>query len=804
MRAVSLFASLFVIALTACSGAASTPPHGQVALSTPGTTSNGVAPMTITIAIPASSSSAATRAPKYVSSGTKYVSVFFAPVGTGFSSEPSVPAPCGATSCAITVNVPTGMERFQVDLYDGSGNVLSVGEFVFDVLPAVSNNAQFIFRGFISKIALTPANQGQSLTIVPGRATTIPLLVTFYDKSGAQIIGATWNQVLLTLSVASPGLTLSQPFLDGSLLQAGAGGSFPTPIIDLRYDGSPLPPGTNNLTFGTSTLATQATLVAPTFTFAGTPPGVNTTALLGVQLFQQQPNTTYYAFVPSGATAITGVIPSLQLPVSVSAAETQDGSFSLAASGGIGVFQARRVAAAMGATVAPPRHRVFRDAEPPDAPIMHALRARALAPNASRVRRSASSFTPPTTVGQQQAFWVAQFAIENSSTSTYKSVIYTLGAITSHGWIWIDNAFGTNSAPLANAAAIGANFEDAWNEDTADFGSPTYGTTSPLAGAFDYGTCDANGNSDGGAAMFPVSDEPKINVLITDPTVDFGSGLGGYFSSNNYLPQSAVNCNGAGTKSNEAPVIYVGWFGASDELTNFNHEGIAHEFQHLINYVQHAILRDGDGEYSFVNEGLSQLAQDLSQNGLSDQTLSNAQEYLAAPQNYSLTSFSGYQNGTYAADNTGAYGNSYLFVRYLVDRFGIGVLAKLNQSSLGGLSNIQAATGLAPAQILSDYATALAVSNTGTVSGTDRVHSYQSLNLRGENADGPGGAYQTILSGPAAISLQSGTTTTVGPNFPGAFWFFTMGSNQVGTNGTTVKVIDESGVESLAPALGAK
>ncbi len=756
--------------------------------------------MTITVPLTGTPTSASQRAPRYVSPGTQYIIVFSAPVGQPLPSGPFQPTTCSPTACSVTIVVPAGLTHFQVGLYDANHLVVSIADFLYDVLPGVANGGTFLLRGYIQLVTFTPVNGSGDLTLNPGVAKRVPLAVALKDSSGAQIIGSTWNGLRVAVNPTTPGITLSSTFMSGLLFEPEKTGLAPA-IVDLVYDGRPLPGGTTSVSIGL--VNSSLGITAPTFTFSGSPT-ITASASSGIQPFQQN-GTSYFGFVGPATQTAYGVVSSLAQPATVATANAPSGQFTVQVNGGIATFSEQRGPLTRVASNTVSGSLLgLRDRQPPNEPDVVALRAssRARHPAASH-RRGTSSFVPPTQVGEVRSFWVEKFNI-NGSQGTYNNIPFTLGAITQHGWIYFDNTFASGSSPIQYAAQIGQNFDQAWTLDAQTFASPAYGSTAPIVGSFDYSTCDANGTPDNGSATFPVADQSRTVVLIVNPA-NFGAGVGGFFTTTNFYPQAIANCflPLGQVRSNEVPLIHVGWFGGgANELANFNVESLAHEFQHLINFVQHSIVRDG-GEDAFVNEGLSQVAQDLLQSGLSSQTVSNGKVYLSSPSSYTLTSFSGYENGAYGSGCSGCYGEAYLFVRYLTDRFGVGVLSSLNQSSLAGLSNVRAATGVAPTQILTDFSSALAVSQTGITPATDVVHNYQSLNLRGNNAVGAGGAWTIALSGPAATALTSASPISLSGVYPGSFTFFTLSSAAIGS-GSSVKVVDLSGGESLAPLIGSK
>ena len=127
-----------------------------------------------------------------------------------------------------------------------------------------------------------------------------------------------------------------------------------------------------------------------------------------------------------------------------------------------------------------------------------------------------------------------------------------------------------------------------------------------------------------------------------------------------------------------------------------------HEFQHMISFNQHFLVRGNFPEDLWLNEGLSHYAEENGGRTFLPDTatfcryafgdLYNSAQYFTAPQNYFLVDTAGI--GGLA--NRGAY---WLFVRYLVDRVGptLGsadsVTRRLDGTALIGAANVTNATG---------------------------------------------------------------------------------------------------------------
>ena len=131
-----------------------------------------------------------------------------------------------------------------------------------------------------------------------------------------------------------------------------------------------------------------------------------------------------------------------------------------------------------------------------------------------------------------------------------------------------------------------------------------------------------------------------------------------------------------------------------------------HEFQHMINYGQHVLQRDGDAEDTWLDEGLSGLSEELGGRLVpDDRCLDND----CLTQFHSLNFVNAY---TYLAQQDSAYligprrpplpltqyGSSWLFVRWLADHFaedatlGTDLTRALVQTTRTGAANVVSAT----------------------------------------------------------------------------------------------------------------
>ncbi len=134
-----------------------------------------------------------------------------------------------------------------------------------------------------------------------------------------------------------------------------------------------------------------------------------------------------------------------------------------------------------------------------------------------------------------------------------------------------------------------------------------------------------------------------------------------------------------------------------------------HEFQHMISYNQHVLVRGGDSEDLWLNEGMSHLAEELAGEHLAGQG-----EDLLASQFVLANLFNGFEflddpGSTYmlfSAEGTGTLaerGGTWLFLRWLVDQFGDGVMRRLVETAVYGAENVENAVGEPFSRLVSEW-----------------------------------------------------------------------------------------------------
>ena len=201
---------------------------------------------------------------------------------------------------------------------------------------------------------------------------------------------------------------------------------------------------------------------------------------------------------------------------------------------------------------------------------------------------------------------------------------------------------------------------------------------------------------------------PTVNALVPAGQCGTSGFVSGFFLGMDLDPAFVAD-----PRSNRGEIFYslvadpTGVHSCAhtrDDVRRLAPVTFVHEFQHMISFNQHVLLRGGTGEAMWLNEGLSHFAEELggrsygtaapefSRYVMGDVT--NAYQFLAAPGAYFL-------EAPESAATLGDRGAAWLFVRYVVDRYaGDTTIAawsaftrRLLETSLTGAANAAAATG---------------------------------------------------------------------------------------------------------------
>ncbi|MCX7632994.1 MAG: hypothetical protein N2Z22_06665 [Turneriella sp.] len=176
----------------------------------------------------------------------------------------------------------------------------------------------------------------------------------------------------------------------------------------------------------------------------------------------------------------------------------------------------------------------------------------------------------------------------------------------------------------------------------------------------------------------------KTILLLLDIQDGYREGspgyVAGYFDPLNHYRDEVVNAFNKNYHSNHAELLYLDVVQAEPASTSFL-ATLAHEYQHLLHFSKFFRGEQAEPEPIWLDEGLSEIASDLT--GFGPQ-LSRV-NYFA---NALLASVSLLKNSdTFGLEN---YAMSYVYFRYLTDVYGQGVASAIfrnNQVGVAGLNN---------------------------------------------------------------------------------------------------------------------
>lgn len=304
---------------------------------------------------------------------------------------------------------------------------------------------------------------------------------------------------------------------------------------------------------------------------------------------------------------------------------------------------------------------------------------------------------------------VRQFRVfSDTARSGALTVTASLSYVGTNVLLYIDTLAAANGFTSAQLQAFGTLFDQTlYPIDTTAFGP----------------TSDVDQN---GHIIMLMS--PAVNRLTTASACATNGYVAGFFDEED-LSGSAADSNSnhgeifysvapdpSGTASCAHPVDDVGFSVPSTFL---------HELQHLISYSQHVVVHGGLPEQGWLDEGLSIAAEELgslyyeqkcpgtacrtnpaqlfpdSSQGFVADFLYDSYQYALLPDTASLTLH------TDADDGISWRGGDWLLVRWLGDQFGNSIFKKLDQSTLTGVPNIEAAAGQGFPDLFANFGLAL-------------------------------------------------------------------------------------------------
>ncbi len=299
----------------------------------------------------------------------------------------------------------------------------------------------------------------------------------------------------------------------------------------------------------------------------------------------------------------------------------------------------------------------------------------------------------PPVVGEVKSFKVCT----NLQCSGFATVSATARFVGQHAAVFIDNAAPQND-PLqpADAAELGTAFDTYhYPIDTTAFGRES--------------DLDQNG-----VVIILMTD--AVNDLTPDCT---NGRVVGYFFGGDLL--TGPNSNNGEVFYTLVPAPSTGSCTAITRRQAINNlkPTLIHEFQHMISFNQHVLVRRGNSEETWLNEGMSHFAEELGgrlipnsecmpsftscRSQYTSGDILNAYDYLRDTEAHFLV-FPNSSGGT--LEERGA---AWLFVRWIADQFaadtilGTDLTRALVQTSLVGAANIQSVTGTTLATLVPQW-----------------------------------------------------------------------------------------------------
>ncbi|HEX9728127.1 MAG TPA: IPT/TIG domain-containing protein [Gemmatimonadales bacterium] len=294
------------------------------------------------------------------------------------------------------------------------------------------------------------------------------------------------------------------------------------------------------------------------------------------------------------------------------------------------------------------------------------------------------------TVGQKRSFLVCS-DLPCASVDDMVEVSGTARYVGEHAALFVDANAPVNFAPV-DLDSLGLLFDD----ELYGVGTRYFGAESDI---------DRNG-------VVIVLFTPVINGLTPKsqcPT----SIITGYFFGGDIDPV-AVEID---DRSNRGEIFYtlaadpdgaVTCTITLNSLRNLVPVTFSHEFQHMINFNQHVLVRGGDSEVLWLNEGMSHLAEELTGFHFEAQGLDarfarfvigdlfNSYTFLQDPGAF----FALPGEGTGSLEERGA---AWMFLRWLVDQYGDGIVRRLSETGRSGSDNIEAVVGEPISRLLAQW-----------------------------------------------------------------------------------------------------
>jgi hypothetical protein len=323
-----------------------------------------------------------------------------------------------------------------------------------------------------------------------------------------------------------------------------------------------------------------------------------------------------------------------------------------------------------------------------------ASRSRQLSATQSRIT------VPP--VGSTRQFFVAS----SFTTNSYATIGAKLAYVGANVLVYIDTLAPANGFTPVQLTTFGTLFDSTlYPIDTTAFGSPS--------------DIDANGH----AIMLMT---PVVNADTPTSTCQTQGFVGGFFDTNDFNAQSPTSNNGEIFYSIVPdPNAAFSCAHTVADVGSVVPSTFMHELQHLINYSQHVVISHGQPSSSWLDEGMSILAEELgslyyenkfpppqgrtdpsqifpdSSQGFVQDFLYDSYQYALLPDTASIMLSDDSENGF------SWRGGAWLFARWLGDHYGSTVFKQLETGNSDAVINVQNATGQPFTTLFANFGLAL-------------------------------------------------------------------------------------------------
>jgi hypothetical protein len=302
---------------------------------------------------------------------------------------------------------------------------------------------------------------------------------------------------------------------------------------------------------------------------------------------------------------------------------------------------------------------------------------------------------------------IRSFHVANSfTTNTWTTVGAKLAYAGANVLIYIDTLAPANGFTPTQLTNFGTLFDQTlYPIDTTAFGVPS----------------DIDNNGHVIMLMSPI-----VNADTPTATCNSQGFVAGFFDSGDF--------GGNGVDSNNGEIFYsivpdtLGTFSCSHGVGEVGLDvpgTFLHELQHLINYSQHVVISGGDPSSSWLDEGMSIVAEELgsvyyeqkcpppacrtspsqlfpdSSQGFVQDFLYDSYQYVLLPDTATITLSTDDENGF------SWRGGAWLFARWLGDQMGSTVYRQLERGPSDAFTDVQTVTGQTFQQLFANFGVAL-------------------------------------------------------------------------------------------------